>query len=286
MNLKTLPTGFLECTGGPQAPLVVLGLPFDGTCSFRPGCRFGPRALRDASWGLETYSPDLDRELPAGEIFDAGDLDLPLGNTARALEEIGQAARDVRARGARLLGLGGEHLVTYPLLQACLEDHPELTLLHFDAHADLREDYLGEPWSHATVIRRCLDGLGWERVRQFGIRSGTRFEFAWMRKHRTRFPADADGVRRALEGTAGPLYVSVDLDVFDPSCVPGTGTPEPGGIPYGAFAECVQEVAASGRPVVGADVVELSPPHDPSGISAVLAAKVARELLILLGAHR
>lgn len=283
MNL--LPAAFLGTTGGPESPFAVLGLPYDGTCSYRPGCRFGPRAIRDASWGLENYSPDLDAEFAAGAVEDLGDLDLPLGNTPRVLENIGVAAREARDAGKRLLCLGGEHLVTYPLVEACAESHPELNLLHFDAHADLREDYLGERLSHATALRRCLDAVGWERVCQFGIRSGTRFEFAWMRKHRTLYPADAEGVRQALTRSRGPLYLSVDLDVFDPACVPGTGTPEPGGIDYLAFSECLQEIAASRREVVGADVVELSPPFDPSGISAALAAKVARELLIVMGAR-
>jgi agmatinase len=234
---------------------------------------------------LETYSPELDAELLGSVVRDLGDLELRLGSTERVLADIGAAAREISQSGQRLLCLGGEHLVTYPLVEACVEHHAGLTLLHFDAHADLREDYIGETLSHATTLRRCIDAVGWERVRQFGIRSGTRFEFAWMKKHQTLFPTDPEGVRRALSGSEGPLYLSVDLDLFDPSCMPGTGTPEPGGIDYTAFAACVQEIAATPREVVGADVVELSPPYDASGISAVLAAKVARDLLILMGAR-
>jgi len=283
--MKILPPVFLELRGDAGAPLAVLGLPYDGTCSYRPGSRFGPRAIRDASWGLETYSPELDGDLQGSMVADLGDLDLPFGNTERALGEIGAAAREVAALGKRLLCLGGEHLVTLPLAEACREVHEGLVLLHFDAHSDLREDYLGERLSHASVIRRCVDRLGPDRVCQFGVRSGTRHEFDWMREHGTLYPATGEGVRRALARFDGPVYLSVDLDVFDPSVVPGTGTPEPGGIDYRRFVECMAELLTSGRAIAGADVVELSPPYDPSGISAVLGAKVARDLLIVMGAR-
>ncbi len=278
MNIA--PRGFLECTGGPGAPLALLGVPFDGTCSYRPGARFGPAAVRDASWSLETYSPDLGADLDGPAVADLGDLELPPGSTERVLAAVADAAREVAGRGQRLVALGGEHLVTLPLVRVAAEQHPDLTLVAFDAHADLRDAYLGEPLSHATVIRRCAEILGPGRIRQFGVRSGTREEFAWMRDRGSLGPATAEGVREALAGGTGPLYLTVDVDVFDPGFLPGTGTPEPGGLDWRGFSACLGAVLGSGRPVMGADVVELSPPWDPSGASAVLAAKVVREILV------
>lgn len=281
MNLRT--RGFLECEGAPGAPFSLLGLPFDGTCSFRPGARFGPAAIREASWVLETYSPALDEELDGSLVADLGDLDLaprdPWGPIERAAERL-------LAGGHRILALGGEHSVTPPLVRAHARRHPGLVLVHFDAHADLREEYLGDPRSHACAVRRCLDSVPPERLVQLGIRSGTREEFRWMRTHETLGAATPEGVREALSRTTGPIYLTVDVDVFDPCVVPGTGTPEPGGLGYREFEDCLREIGRTGRPVVGADVVELSPGWDPTGASAVVAAKVVREILLLMGATR
>ncbi len=278
--MNTTAGGFLECTGAPGAPLSLLGVPFDGTCSYRPGARFGPAAVREASWSLETYSPDLGADLDGAAVADLGDLDLPPGDTGRVLAAAEAAAREIAGRGGRLVAIGGEHLVTLPLVRAAADRHPDLTLVQFDAHADLRDDYLGQLLSHATVIRRCEEVLGPGRIRQFGVRSGTREEFAWMRDHGSLAPATAEGVREALAGGTGPIYLSVDLDVFDPGFLPGTGTPEPGGMDWNGFSACLGAVLGNGRPVIGADVVELSPPWDPTGASAVLAAKVVREILV------
>ncbi len=279
------PRGFLECTGAPRdARIVLLGLPFDGTCTFRPGARFGPGAVREASWVLETYSPRLDAELPGERIADLGDLDLPVSDAGAAWARVKTAAAHFLEQGVRVLGLGGEHSLTAPLVHAYVERYPDLTVLQFDAHADLRDRYEGESRSHACTIRRCLDVLPAERLFQFGIRSGTREEFAWMRAHGTLRPADPASVAEALAQGNGPLYLTLDVDVFDPALVPGTGTPEPGGIGFGEFEDCLGEIARCGRPLVGADVMELCPPHDPGGTSAVMAAKAVRELLILMAA--
>ncbi len=279
------PRGFLECTGDLRdARIVLLGLPFDGTCTFRPGARFGPGAVREASWVLEAYSPRLDAELPGNRIADLGDLDLPATDPGTAWARVQRAAARLLDNGARVLCLGGEHSLTAPLVRAHLDRHPDLTVLQFDAHADLRDRYEGEPRSHACTMRRCLDVLPPERLFQFGVRSGTREEFAWMRAHETLRPADPASVAEALARGEGPLYVTLDVDVFDPALVPGTGTPEPGGIGFGAFEDCLGEIARCGRPLVGADVMELCPPYDPTGTSAVVAAKAARELLILMAA--
>ncbi len=279
------PRGFLECTGDPRdAGIALLGLPFDGTCSFRPGARFGPGAVREASWVLETYSPRLDAELPGDRIADLGDLDLSAARVDQAWARVRQAVGSLLDQGLRVLCLGGEHSLTAPVVQAHVERYPDLTVLQFDAHADLRERYEGEPRSHACTMRRCLDVLPAPRLFQFGIRSGTRAEFGWMRAHQTLRPAEPASVAEALSRGKGPLYLTLDVDVFDPALVPGTGTPEPGGIGFDAFEACLAELARCGRPLVGADVMELCPPYDPGGTSAVVAAKAVRELLLLMAA--
>ena len=267
------------CEDFAQADWVIVGLPFDGTTSNRPGARFGPEAIRPASWGLETYSPLQNADLSTVSYYDAGELEFPLGNRDAILALINQNARDVLAAGKRWLGLGGEHLVTLPVIQAYIEKYPDLAVLHFDAHADLREDYLGEKLSHATVLRRVTDLIGPERLVQIGIRSGPQEEFAWMREHGTLLE-DPSEIPRGLSRLAGrPVFLTVDLDVLDPSILSGTGTPEPGGMTFSTFVEWLQ--AFKGLNFVGADVVELAPHYDSTGVSTAVAAKVVREVLLL-----
>jgi agmatinase len=259
----------------------LLGAPFDGTVSFRPGARFGPQALRAASDGLETYSPALDRDLEDVAHADAGDLELPFGNPAAALAVIAAAVRRCLADGAKPLVLGGEHLVTLPVVEALSDHHPELVVIQLDAHADQRDDYLGERLSHACVMRRIAERLGDGHLRQIGIRSGTRAEFALMRAQGTRCsfaPEDLEALRGWLADR--PVYLTLDLDVFDPGVMPATGTPEPGGIDWATFERAVSALASCR--LVGADVVELAPQLDPSGCAAVVAAKCVRELLLIL----
>lgn len=267
------------CEDYAQADWVLVGLPYDGTTSFRPGTRFGPPAIRDASWGLETYSPLQHAELSGVSYFDAGELEFPQGNRDEILSIIRENARDVLAADKRWLGLGGEHLVTYPVIQAYVEKYPDLAVLHFDAHADLRDDYLGEKLSHATVLRRVTDLIGPERLVQIGIRSGPKEEFAWMREHGTLLERKED-IARGLQRLQGrPVFLTIDLDVLDPSILCGTGTPEPGGMSFSTFIEWL--LAFQGLNFVGADVVELSPHYDASGVSNVVAAKVVREVMLL-----
>lgn len=279
---------FLGCQLDPQeADIWVFGAPFDGTVTFRPGTRFGPETMRRESVGLETYSPYQDLDLEEDmRIADLGDLDLPFGNRDGCLERIGEAVRSILEEGRRPFMVGGEHLVSLP---AVLEVHrrwPDLCLVHFDAHADLRTAYLGEEKSHSSVIRRIWDGLGDGRIWQFGIRSGTREEFAWADQGHTameRFRADTvTKARKALEGR--PVYVTVDLDVLDPSVFAGTGTPEAGGLSFPELLDGL--LGLSGLQIVGADVVELSPHYDTSGVSTAVACKVMRELLLLMGSNR
>lgn len=265
-----------------NASIAIFGAPYDSTTSFRPGTRFGPAAMRSESFGIETYSPLQDRDLAELNIHDAGDLELPFGAPERALEMIeGEAARILDAGKVPVL-LGGEHLVTLGAVRAAAKRFPGLRVIHFDAHADLREDYLGVRLSHACVMRRCHDILGDGRIWQFGIRSGTREEFAFMRAGRvTTEPFTANTVA-ALSFPAGtPVYLTVDLDVLDPSEFPGTGTQEAGGLRYNELLAALRTIFASFN-IVAFDNVELSPPLDHTGRSTALACKLLREELLAL----
>lgn len=280
ITTQTMPRHFMGAeTPWANARWVLVGMPYDGTCSYRPGTRFGPSAIREASYGLEMYSPLLDRDLGDVAYFDAGDLDLPFGNRQRVLEAIGQAAREVLAGGKHWAGMGGEHLVTLPVVEAYLEKYPDLAVVHFDAHADLRDDYLGETLSHATVMRRIVDKTGPERLVQIGIRSGPKEEFAWMRQQKTLITSHDELTQRLDAWGKRPIFLTVDLDVLDPSIFPGTGTPEPGGMSFAEFTHWL--VLLKDRNIVGFDAVELSPPYDTSGVSTVVAARVMRECLLL-----
>ena len=272
---------FLGCDAEyEEAATVLFGAPFDSTTSFRPGARFGSRAIRQESYGLETYSPYQDKDLAEIAVFDSGDLELPFGDTAAALALIKERAATILQDGKRPFLLGGEHLVTLGAVQAVAEMYPDLHIIHFDAHADLRDDYLGCGLSHASVIRRCFDILGPNRISQFGIRSGDRTEFAWGqgRVHTQLF--DFNGLGHILDTlTDKPVYVTIDLDVLDPSCFPGTGTPEAGGVTFLQLLEAIFLILGQAN-VVACDVVELAPTLDPSGISTAAACKVVREMLI------
>ncbi len=257
---------------------VMVGIPYDGTCSYRPGTRFAPEAIRLASWGLETYSPIQDKDLENVNYIDAGDLELPFGNRDKSLQIIESNARDVLKQNKRWFGIGGEHLVTWPVIKAYVEKYPDLAILHFDAHADLRDDYLGEELSHATVLRRCVNALKPNSLVQIGIRSGPEEEWQWMRDNDT-IATDITDIQRYKERLGNrPVFITVDLDVLDPSVLPGTGTPEPGGLTFNEWHEWL--LAFKGLNVVGADVVELSPHYDTSGVSTAVATKVIRELLL------
>lgn len=279
------PARFLCAGAGFEAARVVLlGCPFDGTASFRKGARFGPEAIRSASDGLETYSPRLDRDLRDLALCDLGDLAFPSGETQAVLAAIGDCAEGIFRAGKRPLALGGEHLVSLPLVRAALGAFGDLVIFQWDAHADLREAYLGERLSHACVMRRVMELGCAPRMFQFGVRSGTREEFGWMRAHRTMRPLTPESVESVLEEAAGrPLYLTLDVDVLDPGEMPGTGTPEPGGVGFGTLGDCVSLLADPGVRLIGADLVELAPGWDPTGVSAVAAAKLARELALVLG---
>lgn len=215
-----------------EADIVLFGAPFDSTTSYRPGTRFGSSAIRRESYGIECYSPYQDKDLEDTKVMDCGDLELCFGNTKKALAQIEEQAKEILDNSAIPFMLGGEHLVTLGAFRAVLEKYPDIHIIHFDAHADLREEYLGEQLSHASVIRRCWDLVGDERIYQFGIRSGDREEFYWAKEHVTMRKFDFEGLEEVLEKLEGmPIYFTLDLDVLDPSVFPGTGTPEPEELP-------------------------------------------------------
>lgn len=268
-----------------DASVVLFGAPYDSTTSFRPGTRFGPAALRSESFGIETYSPYQNRDLETDvRVHDAGDLELPFGAPERTLAMIEAQAAAILDAGKVPFLLGGEHLVTLGAVRAAARKHPDLRILHFDAHADLREDYLGVTLSHACVLRRCHDLLGDGRIWQFGIRSGTRDEFAFMKAgHVTTEPfADATlPVVLDVIGPDAPVYLTVDLDVLDPAEFPGTGTPEAGGFSFLRLLDDIRRICARLH-VVALDNVELAPTLDPTGRSTALACKLLREELLAL----
>lgn len=263
-----------------EARAVIFGAPFDGTTSFRPGTRFGPGAIRAESDGIETYSPYQNKDLEDIAVFDSGDLLLPFGNTEAVLEEICARTAEILEAGKMPVMLGGEHLVTLGAVRAMVQKYPELHIIHFDAHTDLRDDYLGERLSHATVIRRCHDLLGDGRIHQFGIRSGERAEWDFAFAHTDFHPFNVKDVLDVVLalGSDVPVYVTLDLDVLDPSLFCGTGTPEAGGVVFQDLEEAL--LALEALNVVGFDMNELSPHYDASGVSTAVACKVLREMLL------
>jgi agmatinase len=272
---------FLGCEGEfAESSIVLFGAPFDGTASYRPGARFAGAAMRAESYSIETFSLRRSRDLTDCRIFDGGELELPFGNTPRVLEIIREHCQGLLEQGKFPAMIGGEHLVTLGAVRAAAERYPDLHILHLDAHADLRDEYLGESLSHACVMRRCWEIVGDGRIWQFGIRSADREEYRWGKgRVKTRL-FDFQGLEEAVERLAGkPVYLTVDLDVLDPGEFPGTGTPEAGGVSYRELLRALERIMQ--LRVVAWDLTELSPPCDPSGISTSLACKLLRELLLL-----
>ena len=262
----------------------LFGVPYDGTTSFRPGTRFGPAAIREVSQGLETYCPQLDLDLEDLTYADLGAVDIPFGAPEPVVNAVQQATTAVLDLGLNPLMLGGEHSISSGAVAAVANQHPDLVLVQLDAHADLREEWLGARHSHACAMRRCLEVLPSGDLLQLAIRSGTRDEFHELHSSGRRMD-DVQALRDAMAPWTGrPVYLTVDLDWFDPAVLPGTGTPEPGGFLWRDFAAVV-DVLRRHR-LVAADVVELAPQLDSSGISSVLAAKVTRSLILLMGADQ
>ncbi len=268
-----------------QCKVSLLGVPYDGTCCFRPGARFGPSAVREDSYGIETYCPQLNLDLEDIKFADIGSLDVPLGDAKLTLDYIINATNILLKNNLKPLIIGGEHSITSGVIKSIITNYPDLIMVQLDAHADLRDEWLGSKFSHACTMKRCLEILPSKKIFQIGIRSGTKSEFLEMNNSQRLIQHNlgekAKSLEEALKSFKGrPIYLTFDLDWFDPSIMPGTGTPEPGGYFWGDFAAIIDVIKSHN--LIGADVVELSPKLDSTGISSILAAKVIRSLIMLL----
>jgi agmatinase len=262
-----------------ESKIVILGCPYDGSASFRPGARFGPSAIRRASWGIETFSPYFERDLSQLSVHDLGDLELPLGEKKLSLALIRKALRKLLSEKKFPILLGGDHLITLPIVEEALRVYPDCHLIQIDAHADLRTDYLGETLSHSTVMRRVVERLGEGRLFQVGIRSGAEEEFRFAKKMKSVVSHDRGSLKSLVRRLRNkPVYVSLDLDVIDPGLLPGVGTPEPGGFTFERFLSLLKELQP--LRVVGLDVVELTPDYDPTQVSSVTASVILREMML------
>lgn len=278
-NIQT----FIACDSEYEnAKIVLFGAGYDGTTSFRAGTRFAPSAIRNESFGIETYSPYQDKDMTDYFYFDSGDLELPFGNPEQVLDDIKERSAVILADGKKPFMIGGEHLVTLGQVRAIAEKYDDLYIVHFDAHADLRDDYLGQKLSHACVLRRCHEIVGNGHIFQFGIRSGDREEFKFAESHTEMHKFTLDGLSETVEKLKGKnVYLTVDLDVLDPSVFCGTGTPEAEGVTFGELRKALTLVCRELN-VVGCDVNELSPPYDQSGVSTAVACKIIREMLLAM----
>lgn len=270
--------------GVTEAKTVLYGMPMDWTVSFRPGSRFGPNRIREVSIGLEEYSPYLDGDLADAAVYDAGDIPLPFGNAPKSLDMIEAFVKDVVKAGKFPLGMGGEHLVTWPIIKAMHDVYGnDFVILHLDAHTDLRDEYEGEPLSHSTPLKKAANLIGPSNCYSFGIRSGMKEEFEWAREvgyNMHQFEV-IEPLKRVLPTLAGKkVYVTIDIDVLDPSAAPGTGTQEIGGISTKELLEAVHAIANADLDIIGADLVEVSPAYDQSDMTAIAAAKILREMMI------
>lgn len=264
-----------------EADIVLFGAPFDSTTSFRPGARFGSAAIRHESFGIETYSPYQDKDLLDKKVFDSGDLELSFGSPDAALSDIEAQSKKILDDGKLPILIGGEHLVTLGSVRAVFEKYPDMHIIHFDAHADLRDDYLGVNLSHACVLRRCYDLVGDGRIHQFCIRSGDREEFLFAKDHTDMHKFTFDGLDEVVSELAKNnthVYFTIDLDCLDPSVFCGTGTPEAGGVSFMDLLNAILKVSKTN--IVGADINELAPMLDNSGASTAVACKVLRELIL------
>ena len=280
MKLPFIETNYISANASfEKSGGVILGCPYDGSASFRPGARFGPSAIRRASWGIETFSPYFQRDLSQCSIHDMGDLELPLGEKKASLDLIRMALRKILSGKKFPILLGGDHLITLPIIEEILPIYPRLHLLQIDAHADLRKDYLGESLSHSTVMKRVIERLGEGRLFQIGIRSGVEEEFRLARKMKSIVSLDPGALSSMIKRLRNqPVYITLDLDVIDPSLLPGVGTPEPGGLSFQEFISLLKKLQT--LHVIGFDIVELTPDYDPTQISSVTASVILREMIL------
>jgi len=280
MKMQFMEQTFLSANASwNESEIVILGCPFDGSASFRPGARFGPSEIRKASWGIETYSPYFRRDLSRIRVHDMGDLELPLGEKKVSLGLIREAIRRILSKKKFPILLGGDHLITLPIAEEILRVYPSFHLLQIDAHADLREDYLDDTLSHCTVMKRIVDRLDEGRLFQIGIRSGIREEFELAKSMKSIVSLDPGPLNSMVKRLRNqPVYITLDLDVFDPSLLPGVGTPEPGGLSFQEFIALLKKLQT--LQVIGFDMVELTPDYDPTRISSITAAVILREMIL------
>jgi agmatinase len=273
---------FIACTRSPdEAQIVFFGIPFEGTVNLRKGADRGPLDLRLASDSIETYSPALGRDLEDLAMADLGDCELPDGSPRSQLEAARQEIRRFWRPGLRPVMLGGDHTATLPVIEVLAAAVPDLRILHIDAHPDTREEFLGERFCYASAIARVMEVVPPERVFQVGMRTGSREEFE--RRLPNFFPVTAiapgDAVRKILpELRRHPVYVTIDIDVLDPSEAPGTGSPEPGGLRVPEVVELIRLL--QGSEVVGTDLVEVAHAHDPSGRTGIAGSWILREAIL------
>ncbi|HHX78216.1 MAG TPA: agmatinase [Acholeplasmataceae bacterium] len=287
MIYKTVEIPFQSCVSDyKQSDVVIFSCPMDSTTSFRPGTRFAGNAIRIDSIGLEWYSPYFDMSLREVKTCDIGDLDLPIGKVDKSLKIIEDVSTKIINDNKQIMMVGGEHLVTLGVIRSLVKKYPDLHIIHLDAHTDLRDEFFGMKLSHATVLRRCYDLVGDNKIFQFGIRSGDKEEFVWSKGKTELRKFDLEGLKETVSKLKNvPVYITIDLDVLDPAYFPGTGTPEPGGITFKELLTAVKDFDSLGN-IVGADIVELSPHYDNSGSSTAAACKILREMVLLLHRHK
>ncbi|MBI9009890.1 MAG: agmatinase [Tenericutes bacterium] len=287
MSFNKVDLSFQSCKSNyDDSDVVLFSAPMDTTTSYRPGTRFAGNAIRVESIGIEWYSPYLDKDLKDYKTSDIGDLELPMGDVKKSLDIIYNTAKEIIEDDKLPMMVGGEHLVTLPVIQALAKKYKDLRIIHLDAHTDLRNEFLGRELSHATVLRRCHDILGDNRIFQFGIRSGDKHEFEWAKDHTHLQKFNFDGLVEVIHEIKNyPVYITIDLDVLDPSIFPGTGTPEPGGMTFKELLGAIQAFTKLNN-VVGADLVELAPMLDNSNVSTIVAAKALREMILILQMQR
>ncbi|MCK4259689.1 MAG: agmatinase [Halanaerobiales bacterium] len=279
-------TATLRFLGSQETPegaeLIVVGAPMDFTTSFRPGARFGPEGIRNISYGLEEFSFELEKSLDDVRFYDAGDLEVPYGDVEGSLDMIEEAAEIILKAGKKPIFLGGEHLISWPVIKAVYRYYPDLAVIHFDAHADLREEFWGQVNSHATVIGHCARMMGGKNIYQLGIRSGSVEELAWGRENTNLYRAKViEAIPEVIQSIGNrPVYVTIDIDVLDPAFAPGTGTPEAGGISSRELIDSVYMLKDMN--IVGFDIVEVAPDYDPAKATAFVAGKLLREALLMM----
>lgn len=259
-----------------ESRIVMLGMPYDCTCSNRAGTRFAPQAARLESIGIETYSVYFDTEMEDLNFYDAGDLEYPFGNAKRALEITRQNVDSIYDDNKKLLGIGGEHLITLASVESVLKKYDNVAVIQFDAHTDLREQYLGEELTHSGVMYRIAQLIGYENIAQIGLRSGEKEEFEIVKKYDT-LKTKKEQLDKFKDKN---IFLTIDLDVLDPSLMSGVGTPEAGGLTYLELMDWL--LYLKNFNIVGADIMELAPDIDTTKTSTATACKLIREVLNLL----